>query len=81
LIHIYNTINETKIIHCPEYQFKKIVVLKRFEVKNGVLGLDRDIYLSIVKFLNSSTVRKVNKYFILLFFLSILRLVKNVMNE
>jgi hypothetical protein len=40
-------------------QFKEIVVFEDFEVKNGVSGLDRDIYLSIVKFLNSSTVRKV----------------------
>jgi hypothetical protein len=39
-------------------QFKEIVV-EDFEVKNGILGLDRDIYLSVVKFLNSSTVRKV----------------------
>jgi hypothetical protein len=30
-----------------------------FDVKNGVLGLDRDCYLSIVKFLDSSILRKV----------------------
>jgi hypothetical protein len=30
-----------------------------FEVENGVLGLERDIYLSIIKFLNSSILRKV----------------------
>jgi hypothetical protein len=41
------------------YQFKEIIVLEDFEVKNGVLRLDRDCYLSIVKFLDSSTVRKV----------------------
>jgi hypothetical protein len=29
------------------------------EAENGVLGLDRDVYLSIVKFLDSSIVRKV----------------------
>jgi hypothetical protein len=40
-------------------QFKEIVVVKDFEVKNGVMGLDRDVYLSIIKFLNSPTVRKV----------------------
>jgi hypothetical protein len=39
-------------------KFKKIVI-KDFEVENGVLGLDRDVYLSIVKFLDSSIVRKV----------------------
>jgi hypothetical protein len=69
-----------------KYKFKKIIVVKDFEAKNGVLGLDRDIYLSIVKFLDSSTVRKVNKYFIFLFillilFLSTLELVKNHLNE
>jgi hypothetical protein len=40
-------------------QFKEIVVVEDFEAENGVLGLDRDIYLSLVKFLNSSIVRKV----------------------
>jgi hypothetical protein len=30
-----------------------------FEVENGVLGLDQDVYLNIVKFLDSSIVRKV----------------------
>jgi hypothetical protein len=41
------------------YQFKEIIVIKDFEIENGVLGLDRDIYLSIVKFLDSLIVRKV----------------------
>jgi hypothetical protein len=40
-------------------EFKEIVVVKDFEVENGVLGLERDIYLSIVKFLDSSILRKV----------------------
>jgi hypothetical protein len=40
-------------------QFKEIIVVESFEVENGVLGLDRDIYLSIVKLLDSSIVRKV----------------------
>jgi hypothetical protein len=39
--------------------FKEIIVFKDFELKNGVLGLDRDCYLSIVKFLDSSILRKV----------------------
>jgi hypothetical protein len=30
-----------------------------FEIENGVLGLERDIYLNIVKFLDSHTLRKV----------------------
>jgi hypothetical protein len=40
-------------------EFKEIIVFKDFEIDNGVLGLERDIYLSIVKFLDSSTLRKV----------------------
>jgi hypothetical protein len=32
---------------------------KDFGVKNGILGLDRDCYLSIVKFLDSSILKKV----------------------
>jgi hypothetical protein len=38
---------------------EKIIVFEDFEVENGVLGLERDIYLSIVKFLDSSILRKV----------------------
>jgi hypothetical protein len=49
-------------------ELKEIIVVEDFEVMNGVLGLDRDIYLSIVKFLDSSIVRKVNKYFIFFYF-------------
>jgi hypothetical protein len=41
------------------YLFKEIIVVQDLEVENGLLGLDRDVYLSIVKFLDSSTVRKV----------------------
>jgi hypothetical protein len=41
------------------YRFKEIIVVENFEVENGLLGLDRDFYLSIVKFLDSSIVRKV----------------------
>jgi hypothetical protein len=40
-------------------QFKEIIVVEDFEVDNGVLGLHRDVYLSIIKFLHSSIVRKV----------------------
>jgi hypothetical protein len=40
-------------------EFKEIIAFKDFEVGNGVLGLERDIYLNIVKFLNSSVLRKV----------------------
>jgi hypothetical protein len=40
-------------------EFKEIFVFEKFEIKNGVLGLDRDCYLSIVKFLDSSILRKV----------------------
>jgi hypothetical protein len=40
-------------------EFKEIIVFEDFEVESGVLGLDRDCYLSIVKFLDSSILRKV----------------------
>jgi hypothetical protein len=40
-------------------EFREIVVSEKFEIENGVLGLHRDIYLSVVKFLDSPTVRKV----------------------
>jgi hypothetical protein len=30
-----------------------------FEIENGVLGLDQDVYFNIVKFLNSLIIRKV----------------------
>jgi hypothetical protein len=43
----------------PVILYKEIIVFKDFEVENGVLGLERDIYLSIVKFLDSSILRKV----------------------
>jgi hypothetical protein len=39
--------------------FNEIIVFKDFEIENGMLGLERDIYLSIVKFLDSSILRKV----------------------
>jgi hypothetical protein len=44
-------------------QFKEISVDEIFEVKNGVLGLDRDIYLNIVKLLDSSIKKSLIKYF------------------
>jgi hypothetical protein len=40
-------------------KFKEIIVVEDFNIGNGVLGLNRDIYLNIVKFLSSSMVRKV----------------------
>jgi hypothetical protein len=30
-------------------EWKEIIVVDGFETKNGVLGLDRDVYLNIVK--------------------------------
>jgi hypothetical protein len=51
------------------YLLKEIVVVQDFEVENGLLGLDRDVYLSIVKFLDSFILRKVllNIFFFLNF--------------
>jgi hypothetical protein len=40
-------------------EFREIIVFKDFENENSVLGLERDVYLSIVKFLDSSILRKV----------------------
>jgi hypothetical protein len=40
-------------------EFKEIIVFKDFEIENGVLGLDRDCYLSIVKFLDLLILKKV----------------------
>jgi hypothetical protein len=42
-----------KVLH------KEILVVEYFEVSNGILGLERDVYLSIVRFLDSSVLRKV----------------------
>jgi hypothetical protein len=54
IIHIQDSLNNTS-----EFQFQEIIVFKDYEIKNGVLGLDRDCYLSVVKFLDSSILRKV----------------------
>jgi hypothetical protein len=40
-------------------EFKEIIIIKDLDIENGVLGLDRDCYLSIVKFLDSSNLREV----------------------
>jgi hypothetical protein len=40
-------------------EFKEIVVFRDFELENGVMGLDRDCYLSVVKFLDLLELRKV----------------------
>jgi hypothetical protein len=46
-------------IHNLYIYFMFNVNLSIVEVENGVLGLERDIYLSIVKFLDLSILRKV----------------------
>jgi hypothetical protein len=68
------------------YWFKEIIVPEIFEVENGVLGLNRDVYLSLVKFLDSSILRNVLlNTFVLFIFLfscdSTLELVKNHLNK
>jgi hypothetical protein len=45
--------------HMNSCDFKEIIVTKDLEIKNGVLGLERDVYLSVVKILDSLIVRKV----------------------
>jgi hypothetical protein len=41
------------------FDFRKFIVFEKFEIENGVLGLERDVYLSVVNFLDSPFVRKV----------------------
>jgi hypothetical protein len=54
---LYLISNFQQIMNNCEYI--EIIVSEDFEIENGMLGLDRDCYLSIVKFLNSSILRKV----------------------
>jgi hypothetical protein len=49
-------------------EFKEIFVAEDFEVSNGILGLERDVYLSIVKFLDSSIKKSICKFFLFGFF-------------
>jgi hypothetical protein len=53
------------------YDFKEIIVTGDFKVENGILGLDWDCYLSIVKFFDLSILRKVLINILLLFFIFI----------
>jgi hypothetical protein len=39
--------------------FKEIIISEDLEIENGLLGLERDVYLSVVKILDSPFVRKV----------------------
>jgi hypothetical protein len=39
--------------------YKDIIVSEKFKIKNGLLWLDRDVYLSLVKYLNSQVLREV----------------------
>jgi hypothetical protein len=48
-------------------RFKEIIVFKNFEVGNGLLGLERDVFLSIVKFLDSPILREVCVKIVLFF--------------
>jgi hypothetical protein len=54
---LFFIIDFQQIMNC--FEFGEIIIIKDFEIDNGVLGLERDIYLSIVKFLHSSILRKV----------------------
>jgi hypothetical protein len=57
--YVWNDILKADECLWKSYQTKDIIVPENCEVENGVLGLDRDVYLSLVKFLDSSIVRKV----------------------
>jgi hypothetical protein len=39
--------------------FKEIIIPRNLEIENCVLGLERDVYLSVVKLLDSPNIRKV----------------------
>jgi hypothetical protein len=39
--------------------FKEIIIPKDLEIENGILGLERDVYLKFVKFLDSSILRNI----------------------
>jgi hypothetical protein len=43
--------------------FKEIIFFMDFQIENGVLGLDRDAYLSIVKFLDSFVKKCISKFY------------------
>jgi hypothetical protein len=51
--------NESSDIDLENPQSNMNINQFKGNIENGVLGLDRDVYLSLIKFLNSSTVRKV----------------------
>jgi hypothetical protein len=51
------------------FEFKEIIVLKNFEVGNGVLGLERDVYLSIVQSRFVNIKKSMSKYFLFFNFL------------
>jgi hypothetical protein len=62
--HIWTCLKQTIIFWIFKQQimncdFKEIIVFNDFLVENGVLGLERDVYLNVVKFLNSSVLRNV----------------------
>jgi hypothetical protein len=40
-------------------EFKEIIISRELKIENGLLGLDHDCYLSIVKFLDSSILRNI----------------------
>jgi hypothetical protein len=68
-------------------EFKDIIISEGFEIENGMLGLHRDVFLNVIKLLDSSILRNVwvninfffNFYTYVLY--SILALVKNHTHE
>jgi hypothetical protein len=45
-------------------KFPKIIVSKHYEVENGILGLERDMYLNIGKYFNIKMLDKLEEIFI-----------------
>jgi hypothetical protein len=60
-VDVYKSTNNS-----DKYNFEEIIVFENYELENGVLGLKRDTYLGIVKFLDPSILRKV--FFFLIFY-------------
>jgi hypothetical protein len=59
VIFFFKIIYKKKPFIMNSFKFKEIIVYENFQVENGGLELVRDIYLSIIKFLDSSILRKV----------------------
>jgi hypothetical protein len=56
---VWNEMSKADECLWNSYQFRELIVVENFDIKNGLLGLHQYSYLNIIQFLNSSVVRKV----------------------